>query len=89
MIPEVHILYYSPSVNRFADENWCIIHDLHKLFDTWQLTQWKKTRDHGLVTAKNGDTWKLYYLSRDEEDDTFDCFAWNESFGIPIDREQY
>ena len=71
---DVHILYYSPSINRFADENWCIIHNLNVLFDTWQLDRWKSTRDHGLIRAKNGDVWKLYYLSNDEEDDVFDNF---------------
>ena len=38
------------------------------------MNKWKKTRDHGLVRAKNGDIWKLYYLSNDEEDDVFDNF---------------
>lgn len=86
---KARILYYSPTVNRFTDEDWCIIHDLHQLFDTWQLSQWKKTKDHGIVTAKTGETWKLYYLTEDEEDDTFDCIEWNRSFGVQMDRMSF
>lgn len=88
---EAHILYYSPSVNRFADEDWCIVHDLHSLFDNWQLNRWKKTKQHGLVVAKNGETWKLYYLVKDEEDDTdeFDCIPWNRLCGMQMDRRCY
>lgn len=86
---EVHILYYSPSVNRFADEDWCIIHDLSKLFDLWQLKLWKKTKDHGLLRAKTGIVWKIYYLSSDEDDDIFDCIKRNRLLGAQMDRVYY
>lgn len=85
-MPEVHILYYSPTVNRFADENWCIIHDLHKLFYTWQLAKWKKTFEDGILVAKNGDPWKLYFLTEDENDDTYDIIGWNIADGVQKDR---
>ena len=83
---DVHILYYSPTVNRFADEDWCIIHDLHQLFDTWQLNRWKRRKVDGIVVAKNGEPWKLYYLTEDEEDDTYDCIEWNRLCGAQRDR---
>lgn len=86
---KVRVLYYSPSVNRFADEDWCIIHDLHKLFGVWQLDIWKKKKDHGVMTARNGQIWKLYYLSSDEDDDVYDCIKRNRLLGVQMDRVYY
>ena len=82
-------LSYVPSLNRFVDTNWCIIHDLRKFFDNWQLDQWKTTKGQGLVTAKNGEVWEISCLSPDEEEETFECIAWNESFGVHMDRLYY
>lgn len=82
-------LSYVPSLNRFIDTNWCIIHDLHKFFDTWQLNQWKKTKRYGLVTAKNGEVWEISYLDPDEEEESLEVIGWNESFGIQMDRVYY
>lgn len=86
----VHILYYSSLFNKFTDEDWCIIHDLYELFDTWQLDQWKKTENHGTIVAKNGEVWNLYYLSDDEDDDLLDFIGWQqEGYNIQMDRPCY
>jgi len=54
-------LWYDPKINRFRDEEGAIHHDLHEFFDLWQLDEWKKTREYGVLTDKNGDLWELYY----------------------------
>lgn len=54
-------LFYDPTVNRFEDECGHIIHDLHQYFDTWQLDQWKRTKDYALLTDKTGGLWEIFY----------------------------
>lgn len=54
-------LWYDPTINRFKDECGYVLHDLHQYFDTWQLDQWKKTKDYALMTDKHGDLWEVFY----------------------------
>lgn len=55
-------LWYYPDINRFSDENGNILHDLSDLFALWQLEQWKKTKDYGLMVDRKGNLCELYYL---------------------------
>lgn len=58
-------LWYDPQINRFIDDGGYILHDLHQYFDLWQLDEWKKTREYGILTDRNGDLWELYYSETD------------------------
>lgn len=67
-----------------------VIPEVHILYySTLGNLQNGKDKGPRIINCKNGDTWKLYYMSDDEEDDLFDCVSWNESFGLTMDREQY
>ena len=79
-------LFYSPMLNRFVDNEWYVVHDLHQLFDTWQLDEWKKNGENICMIAKDGTVWELFYLSEEEEDDVYELILWNESYGIKMDR---
>ena len=65
-------LWYDPSINRFMDDNGFILHDLHEFFDLWQLDEWKKTRDYGLLEDRNGNLWELFYPIDYDTDGPFD-----------------
>jgi hypothetical protein len=57
----MYSLWYYPDINRFKDEDGHILHDLSDKFDVWQLDEWKKTRDYGILTDRNGELVELYY----------------------------
>lgn len=82
-------LYYIPSLNRFADSAWIIVHDLAKIFDTWKLDEWKRSGFHGSITDRNGDVWYLYYLKEHEEDDILELVYSNNKAGALTDRVYY
>jgi len=65
-------LWYDPAINRFIDEDGHILHDLHQYFDLWQLDEWKKTRDYGLLVDRQGNLWELYYTDDDICDELCD-----------------
>ena len=65
-------LWYDPSINRFIDEDGYILHDLHQYFDLWQLDEWKKTREYGMLVDRNGDIWELFYSMDQGMDSAFD-----------------
>lgn len=54
-------LWYDPTINRFEDECGNIMHDLSPYFKTWELDKWKRTKDYGRMTDKNGGLWELFY----------------------------
>ena len=62
-------LWFYPSINRFTDDDGNILHDLHELFDVWQLEEWKKTQDYGLLIDRKGGLCEMYYPSAIEEED--------------------
>lgn len=62
-----HCLWYYPSINRFTDDDGNVLHDLHDLFDVWQLEEWKRTQDYGILRDRNGGWCELYYPSEFEE----------------------
>ena len=68
----VYGLWYYPSINRFVDEDGHILHDLSELFDVWQLDEWKRTQDYGLLMDRKGDLCELYYPSKFEEQNFID-----------------
>jgi hypothetical protein len=82
-------LFYIPSINKFADNDWCIVHTLNRLFNTWQLDNWKRNRRNSSMVARDGKVWHLYYLDEDEEVDILGLIDWNQSFGIKMDRITY
>lgn len=82
-------LYFLPSVNRFSDEQWFIVHNLHQIFNVWQLDEWKRHQRNAILYDKKGGRWMLYYLSDAEEDDILEGISWNESFGVKMDRINY
>ena len=86
---DTHTFSYLPSINRFVDVQGCIIHDLGKLFYTWELDQWKKTQDYGLIRGKDDQLYDFYYLDGEAEEDIFILIGHNESFGIQMDRVYY
>lgn len=89
MDEHLETLSYLPSINRFADLNGVIVHDLYKLFDLWQLDQWKKMRKNEILDSRDGRSYLLEYLDEDDEDDVFQLMGWNESFGIQMSRQCY
>ena len=83
------LLSYLPSINRFVDTNGCIIHDLTRIFDIWQLNRWKREKETSIIMDKDGKLWRLEYRNDDEEDDVFDFIGWNESYGAQMVRSEY
>ena len=62
-----YLLLYCPSINRFIDEDGNVLHDLVDLFDVWELEEWKRTQDYGVLLDRKGDWCELYYPSNFEE----------------------
>ncbi len=62
-------LWFYPSINRFMDEDGNVIHDTHELFHAWEVDQWKKTQDYGLLVSKQGDIVELYFEEPEIEED--------------------
>lgn len=86
---ETYTFSYLPSINRFVDVQGCIIHDLSRMFYTWELDQWKKTQDYGLIRGKDDQLYDFYYLDEEAEEDILILIGYNESFGIQMDRVYY
>lgn len=84
-----YFLMYSPSLNRFIDAEWYVVHDVSAIFDTWQLDQWKRKGQDAILTTKDGIDMKVYYLLKEEEEDMMEFLGWNESYGIKMDKEFY
>ena len=82
------ILYYSPCLNRFADEDWVIIHDTSNLFDMWEVQNWlnSNTERDLILLTKNGNSVRLIYMNEYEEDDLFDFLGYQESYNLKTDR---
>ena len=58
---EIISFWFYPEHNRFTDENGCIMHDMSDYFDLWELDEWKKTRDYGMLFDKHGNMCELFY----------------------------
>ena len=58
-------LFYYPDLNRFADEDGTIMHDLSDRFAVWELEEWKKTREYGILQDRNGELCELFYPEDD------------------------
>lgn len=86
---DAYTFSYLPSINRFVDVQGCIIHDLSQMFYTWELDQWKKTKDYGLIRGKDDQLYDFYYLDEEAEDDILNFISDNEEFGIQMDRLYY
>lgn len=86
---EAYTFSYLPSINRFVDVQGCIIHDLSRMFHTWELDQWKKTKDYGLIRGKDDQLYDFYYLDEEAEEAILDFISYNESFGVQMDRLYY
>ena len=81
-------LSYSPSLNRFVDEDGVVIYDTSALFDMWEVRDWLNSdteRDLILLT-KTGEVVRLIYMNEYEEDDLFDFLGYKESYKIKTDR---
>ena len=63
-----HSLWYYPKINRFSDCDGNIVHDLLPYFKTWQIEEWKKDKDYGLLTDSFGNPWEFYYLEEEVEE---------------------
>lgn len=88
------VLSYSPSLNRFVDEDSVIIHDISRLFDNWQIQDWlySEKRQYGqdvILTSKTRQDVRLVYLTDEEEEDLFDFLGMQESYGVKVDRTYY
>jgi len=64
---DIYSLWYFPSINRFTDEDGNVLHDLSNLFDVWELEEWKKTQEYGLLIDRNGKLCELFYPTELEE----------------------
>ena len=84
-----HSLFYLPMLNRFADQEWYIVHDIRRIFDNWQIDHWKGKKQNDTMLGRDGILWTLYYLDNEEEDDILELVYWNESYGIKMDRDLY
>ena len=80
------VVYYIPSINRFADHEWNIIHDLYDLFATWQVNNWKRQRQDSIMTTWDGLEIMMYYLNYEEEEIVMDYMAVEEHYEIKRDR---
>ena len=76
-----YMLYYYPSINRFVDEEDNILHDLTDLFDVWQLDEWKRTQDYGILLDRKGDWCELYYVDSFEEREFLERLQINREIG--------
>jgi len=54
-------IYYHENINKFKI-NGKIVHDLSDLFDVWELEEWKKTKEFGIMISKNGFICEFYYI---------------------------
>ena len=81
-------LFYLPSINKFVDEQWIIVHII-PAFHSWQLDQWKRSAENNILTAQNGSVWALYYLDEAEENDILEVLCRNECCGVKTDRIYY
>jgi len=67
-VPETYSLWYYPIINRFVSEDGIMLHDMHELFDNWELERWKETKKYGLLMDKRGYLVEIYYEKDVEED---------------------
>lgn len=76
-----YMLYYYPSINRFVDDEDNILHDLTDLFDVWELDEWKRTQDYGILLDRKGDWCELYYADSFEEREFLERLRINREIG--------
>ena len=62
-------LWYYPKIKRFTDADGNIFHNLLPYFRTWELEEWKKTRDYGLLADKFGNLWEFFYPDEEVEEE--------------------
>ena len=74
-------LWYYPSINRFTDDDGQILHDLADLFDVWELDEWKRTQDYGILLDRKGDWCELYYVDSFEEREFLERLQINREIG--------
>ena len=74
-------LWYYPSINRFTDDDGQILHDLSDLFDVWQLEEWKRAQDYGILLDRKGDWCELYYADSFEEREFLERLQINREIG--------
>ena len=74
-------LWYYPSINRFTDDDGQILHDLSDLFDVWQLEEWKRAQDYGILLDRKGDWCELYYADSFEEREFLERLRINREIG--------
>lgn len=65
MTNEITAFWFYPEYNRFMDENGNVLHDLSGHFNLWELEQWKKTKEYGLLADRNGNICELFYPEYD------------------------
>lgn len=63
----LYSLWYYPNINRFANDDGIILNDLSDKFAVWQLDEWKRTRDYGILLDRNGDWCEIFYPSEFED----------------------
>ena len=63
----LYSLWYYPNINRFANDDGVILHELSDKFDVWELDEWKRTGDYGILMDRNGDWCELFYPSEWED----------------------
>lgn len=87
--PYPNILYYLPSLNRFADHDGMIVHDLQKIFDAWQLAVWKREKQDSVMVTRDGKEMMLYYMVGPEEEELLLFLHFDDWRGIQTDRACY
>ena len=84
-----YILFYIPSLNRFMDHEWMVVHDLSPIFNAWELERWKRSRRDDILFTKDGVQMMIYYLNEEENEDVLEYLGWNDSYGVKVDRDFY
>lgn len=67
-IDVTNVLFFYPSINRFADENGNVLDDLHSYFSTIQLDLWKKQKKSSYMIDRRGEICALYYPDSETEE---------------------
>jgi len=60
-------LWYFPSINCFVDDDGHLIKNIEDYFYSWEILEWLKTEDYGVMIGKDGELYELFWLE-DYED---------------------
>ena len=84
-----NLFLYLPSLNRFVDTDWKVVHDMSDLFSVWELQIWKRNKEDAILTDADGVEYCLYFLTGPEEEEVLDYMHWSElHYNKPMDKDK-